>query len=254
MTMIRKIRGASLSLSRPVTRFTRAKLAYQLEDIDVFDVSETASDLIKEEEGSNIQSSLKLSFTRDTRDSFYVAHRGNRSQLSTKVAGGPLGFDTDLYNVEFRSSQYIPMPFDHVLNLRGTVETVKEYGDSDRVPIFDRLFMGGARTVRGFDYRDIGPRDDTGEAVGGKSSVYGTAEYVVPVLDSFRLAGFYDFGAVNEEAWDFGLDAINSSYGFGVRLDLPGFPLQLDYSWPLEADEFNDRTGGRFSFLIGYFY
>ena len=246
--------GGSVSLSRPVTAFTRARLAYQLEEVSVYNVDETASDLIKQEEGDALRSVVSLSFTRDTRNNFYVATRGSRSRLSGDLAGGPLGFDVDFYNVEFRSNLYVPLLFDHVLSLKGAVGTVQEYGDSEHVPIFDRRFLGGARSVRGFDFREVGPKDEEGEPVGGNSSVYGTVEYIIPLAPKFRLASFYDFGAVNADSYDFGTSDYNSSYGFGVRIDMPGFPLQLDYSWPLEADEFNDRSSGRFSFLIGYFF
>jgi outer membrane protein insertion porin family len=190
----------------------------------------------------------------DTRDNVFVPTRGNRSTASSTVAGGPFGGNTDLYQLQLRTSQYIPLWFDHVFNLRGWASVVEEYGDSDRVPIFDRLFLGGARTIRAFKYRDVGPKDETGEPIGGKSAIYGTAEYSIPVAEKLRLAVFYDTGMVYADAYEFDLGNLNSGVGTGVRLDFPGFPIQLDYSWPLEADEFNDRPSGRFSFWIGYTY
>ncbi len=67
-----------------------------------------------------------------------------------------------------------------------------------------------------------------------------------------RAAVFYDVGMVYEDAFDLDLGDLNSDYGIGLRLDIPGFPLQLDYAWPVEADEFNDSSSGRFNFFIGY--
>lgn len=243
--------GAAVSLSPSITRFTRLKLRYAIEDISVENVSEDASDLIKMEEGSRLKSSVTLSLTRNTLNSSFVPTRGNLSSISATLAGGPLGADTDLYELEAKTSQYVPMLFEHYLNIQGTATVVEEYGDADRVPLFDRLFLGGARTIRGFQYRDVGPKDETGEPIGGRTAAWASAEYNVPVMQKLRLVAFYDVGMVWEEAYDFS-GSLNSAWGIGVRIDIPGFPLQFDYAWPIEADEWNDQPSGRFSFLIGY--
>ncbi len=246
--------GGTLTLGKPLTSYDRINLIYGLEQIKVENVSSNASDLIKQEEGTRNKSSVTLELVHDTRDSFFVPTRGNRSTASATLAGGPFGGNTDLYQLQARSSQYFPLWFDHVLNFRGWISVVEEYGDSDRVPIFDRLFLGGARTLRGFKFRDVGPKDETGEPLGGKSALYGTAEYTIPVVEKVRLATFYDVGMAWTESYEFSLSELNSDLGLGIRLDFPGFPIQLDYAWPIKADEFNDRSSGRFSFWIGYTY
>ena len=229
-------------------------MTYGLEQIDVYNVSSNSSPTIQEEEGTRTKSYMTLELIHDTRDSVFVATRGNRSSISATVAGGPLGAETDLYGFQARTSQFFPLWFDHVFNLRGWAAVVEEYGDSDRVPIFDRLFLGGPRNVRGFKFRDVGPKDETGEPIGGQSALYGTAEYTIPVAEKVRLAAFYDAGLVDEEAYTFDFADLNTSIGIGVRFDFPGFPIQLDYAWPIETDEFNDDPSGRFSFWLGYVY
>ncbi len=261
--------GANITLGKPLGSFNRLNLIYGLEQVDVLNVSSNASELIKQEAGKRKKYSLTAEIVHDSRDNFFIATRGNRTILSATGAGGPLQGDTDIYSFEARSSQYFPLWFDHVLSLRGTASMVNEYGDSDRVPIFDRLFLGGARTVRGFKFRDVGPKDSTEEPIGGKSSVYATMEYTLPVAEKMRLAAFYDAGIVWSGLFDQNKDMaktfnagkefvgdgeINTSAGFGIRFDFPGFPIQLDYSWPLKADIFNDRRAGRFSFWLGYTY
>ncbi|MGD9874942.1 MAG: outer membrane protein assembly factor BamA [Kiritimatiellia bacterium] len=243
--------GAAVSLSPSVGRFTRLKLRYAIEDITVDNVSEDASELIRAEEGSRMKSAVTLSLTRNTLNSSFIPNRGNLSSISATLAGGPLGADTDLYELEAKTSQYVPLLFGHYLNLQGTAAVVEEYGDAESVPLFDRLFLGGARTIRGFQYRDVGPKDETGEPIGGRSAAWASAEYNVPVMKNLRLVTFYDVGMVWEEAYDFSGD-LNSAWGIGMRIDITGFPLQFDYAWPIEADEWNDQPSGRFSFLIGY--
>ncbi len=258
--------GGNISLGKPLGTHNRVNLIYGLENIDVYDVSTNASDLIQEEEGNRSKSSLTLELVHDTRNSVFIPTGGNRSSASAMGAGGPLGGETEIYGFTGRSSHFVPLWFDHVLNLRGYASMVDDYGEPGRVPIFDRLFLGGPRTVRGFKFRDVGPKvmdnNNDDEPYGGKSAICGTAEYTLPVAEKVRLAGFYDAGIVWADVFQKSDDPeiiggdgeLNSAIGVGVRFDFPGFPIQLDYAWPLKTDEFNDRPSGRFSFWIGYTY
>ena len=246
--------GGNITLGKPLGTFNRINFIYGLENIEVHNVDTNASDLIKAEEGKNLKSSLTLEVVRDTRDNSFVATRGARSSVSAMYAGGPLAGDVDIYQLEAQTAAYWPIWFDHVFNLRGWIAVVDSHGSEDRVPLFDRLFLGGARTLRGFKYRKVGPKDEDGEPIGGRSGWYATAEYTIPVVDKLRFATFYDMGMVYDEAYEFETSEYNSDWGVGIRLDFPGFPLRLDYAWPLEADEFNDRSSGRFQFSIGYVF
>jgi outer membrane protein insertion porin family len=246
--------GGSVSLGKPLDGFNRVRLTYSLQEYKIYDVDEDASQTIKDEEGSRIKSAMTLELIHNSRDRSYAPTRGTKASVGVTLAGGPLAGETDLYSLEGNVSHLIPLWFSHIFSLRGQVAVVDEYGDADRVPIFDRLFLGGARSLRGFKYRDVGPKDEFGEPIGGKSSIFGSAEYTVPLAARVRLAVFYDIGMVYEDAYEFDLGDYNSDFGFGVRFDIPQFPLHLDYAWPLEADEFNDRSSGRFNFLLGYLF
>lgn len=244
--------GMNLSLGKPLTRFTRINFIYGLEEISVYDVDEDASQQIKDEEGDRIKSSFTTELVFDSRDNAFIPNRGTRASLSGMVAGGPLMGDTDIYRLEANQSTFWPLWFDHVFNIRAWIATVDYYGDSDRVPIFDRLFLGGARTLRGFKFREVGPKDEDGEPLGGQTSWFAMAEYTVPLARLVRVAAFYDIGMVYVDPYDIEWSEYNSDVGVGIRFDIPGFPLRFDYAWPLETDEFNDRSSGRFQFSIGY--
>ncbi len=245
--------GGRFSLSKPISPFTRGTLSYTLESIDISDVSPTASSVIKAEEGSRVKSTLGTRITRDTRDQVFVPTRGNKTSGAAELSGGPFLGDTDTVFFELKSSHHWSVGNGHVLNLRGAAQTVHSYG-SDDVPLFDRLFLGGPRTLRGFEYRDVSPRaaDDPDEPIGGETSFFASLEYTVPLWDKIRGAVFYDIGTVNDGSFDFGTDHLNSDYGFGVRFDLPMFPLRLDYAFPHLTDDENDDASGRWNFLLGY--
>lgn len=249
--------GASVSVSKGLGRFSMVRVKYSLEEIEVFDVGDSASALIKEEEGLRTKSALAVTLRTDMRDSVFIPTRGSHMSVSAHVAGGPLNFDTDLYGVECRAGQYWPLWFGHVLNIRGWAAVVEEYGESDRVPIFDRLFLGGPRSLRGFGYRKAGPKDENGEALGGRSAATANAEYTIPLIEKIRLAFFYDIGNVWEEVYDFDLSSYYSDVGVGIRFDVPGFPIRFDWAWPLENDVYPGDDLSRapeFQFSLGYAY
>ena len=258
--------GGRTTLGVPITTFDRVNLSYGLEQIRIYDVDEDASEWVHEEEGSRMKSSSTLELVRDTRDRQFLSTRGFRGSLAGHLAGGPLGADTDHYGFSVSASQYFPLWFEHVLNIRGGARMVQEFGDSDRVPIFDRMFLGGPMSVRAIKNRKLGPKDEQNEPRGGRSSANVTVEYTFPILSMLRGAIFYDGGIVwsdifkkegvlNEEtgAEEFMVgDAYwCDGYGIGIRLDFPGFPLQLDYGWPINHDE-RLKDSGRFSFNVGY--
>lgn len=252
--------GGRTTFGVPLTSFDRINLSYCLEQIEIFNVDTNASSWVFDEEGRRLKSSSTLELVRDTRDKQFLSTRGFRGSVAASLAGGPLGGETDHYGFSANASQYFPLWFGHVLNFRGGARMVKEFGDADRVPIFDRMFLGGPMSVRAIKNRKLGPKDEEGDARGGRSSANFTAEYTYPILPMLRGAFFYDGGIVwqglFEEEENPDVPVVGDGYwcdgiGVGIRLDFPGFPLQLDYGWPLHHDE-RLPDSGRISFNIGY--
>jgi outer membrane protein insertion porin family len=106
--------------------------------------------------------------------------------------------------------------------------------------------------MRGFRFRDVGPKDIFGNPVGGQSLARFTVEYTFPIIEMARGAIFYDMGYVNPGSWSFGTDNLNSNYGIGLLVDIPAIgPIRIDYGIPIRSDFFNDSSG-RFQFNVGY--
>jgi outer membrane protein insertion porin family len=180
-----------------------------------------------------------------------LTRKGTRIDFSTYVAGGPLGGDVQIYGFDLSASQYFHLPFDTILLFDAEVATVATWGSGGSVPIYDRLYLGGANNLRGFKYQDVGPKDQFGDDLGGNSLARFTVEYTVPIIERVRGAVFYDTGFVNAGSWSFGTHNVNSDFGFGLRLDLPIGPIRIDYGIPVQADKFNNSSG-RFQFSVGY--
>ncbi len=240
---------------------------YTLERIAIKDVSPSASQAIKDEQGGRMASRIFSSIAWDTRNNVLSPNKGNLTQLSTAFSGGPLGGQTDTYSFELKSSQYFPGFLDgHIFEMHAAAGVTDNHG-SNRVPLYDRWFLGGQNTVRGYRFRKVGPRDDTNESIGGKTYWFGSAEYSIPIMRRVRAAAFYDIGMVYQDAYS--LDSAykfkntvgttvhddsnfyNDNVGVGVRLQLPIGPLRLDYGFPITGDGRNDGSG-RFQFGAGY--
>jgi outer membrane protein insertion porin family len=248
--------GGAVSLSKPLPGPNRVQLRYEIESSRISDVSDTNeyyhADAPAEtysfvrEQDRVLKSTVGLSLQHDTRDNAFIPSRGNRVSLFGNVTGGILGGNTDIYNVGFRTSHYLPLWFRHVFSLRTRYEVVDSYGRSDEVPIDERLFLGGGHTLRGFDYRDVGPKvrpmgagagDDRYRPVGGRSLAMASVEYTLPLVQGIRLGAFYDVGNAWREAFELDLADMASSAGLGVRLDVPGFPIRVDRAWVVHPDD-----------------
>jgi len=129
---------------------------------------------------------------------------------------------------------------------------VAPWGNSTEVPFYDRFYLGGPDSLRGFDYRDVGPRDrdDEDESVGGNSYSMVSFEYLFRVAEPLGLVVFYDWGFVNENDFDFSMSDYADNWGVGARVMLMGSPLQLDLGIPITSPD-GTEGGTQFNFSFG---
>jgi outer membrane protein insertion porin family len=243
--------GFDLSARKNLTDFMYVRGGYRLENVGIHDLDDDVSETIRQEEGDRLKSQLSAGITYDSRDNYFLTRRGHKIDLQAYVAGGFLGGNTDIYGWDLEASKYFLLPGDTILTLNAEVASVATWAGGDRVPIFDRLYLGGANNLRGFRFRDVGPKDEDGEPIGGNSLARFTVEYTFPIVEKVRGAVFYDGGFVNRGSYEFGGGNYNSDVGIGVRLDLPIGPVRIDYGIPITSDRFNDSSG-KFNFNIGY--
>lgn len=252
--------GGRVTLTRALWNdYWRGSIGYSLYSVGLVDVEPTAAPEILAEEGHFLVSKPIGRISYDSRNSVLLPNRGQLTQLEVGVAGGPFGGDADYYSWELTSSHYFPglLP-GHVIELilRGGV--IDSWDSSGRVPLYDRWTLGGLFTLRGYEYRSVGPYDSLGqEPLGGRTYWYASVEYSVPVIERIRLAAFYDVGNVYPDAYSFdragpGYGPYSDNWGVGIRLEIPGMgPLRLDYAIPITHDDFVSGNG-RFQFSVGY--
>lgn len=242
--------GGAVQLRKPLGQFLAVNAEYKLEGIDIYDVDDDAPPQISTESGFYTRSAVSGGLTFDSRDNLFLTRRGTYVALNGFVAGGGLGGDVQDYGVSLEGSQHVLLPWDIIFLFRGQLATVDTWGDSSVVPLFDRLWLGGANNLRGFNFREVGPNED-GDYYGGSSLGYMTLEATFPIISRVRGALFTDWGYVNVDPWDFSSSDYNADYGFGIRLDLPIGPIRVDYGIPFTTDGHNG-SAGRIQFNIGY--
>ena len=257
--------GTSLRLEKALNDFLRAQAQYTIQGIS-YGVDSSASKELQSQAGSSLRSSILLSLVHDMRDSVFLTTKGMRSEISTELAGGPLGGNVSNYKLNAKSTVFFPFFDKQVLQLLGAVGTVSSFNNTPRqtvteadgstvrvddVPLFDRYFLGGANTLRGFTYGQVGPKDINGQPVGGNTTANAMAEYSVPVVERVRVAAFFDIGEVERNSYSFSVSDIKSDAGLGVRLNLPVGPLRLDYGYPIQSDSLTGRSG-KIQFSSGF--
>jgi outer membrane protein insertion porin family len=242
--------GGAIQLRKPLGQFVAANIEYKLEGVDIFDIANDAPVEISSQEGLYTRSAVSAGLSYDSRDNLFLTRRGTYVNLTGFVAGGGLGGDVQDYGVSLEGSQHILLPWDFIFLVRGQLATVSSWGGASDVPLFDRLWLGGANNLRGFDFREVGPNSD-GDYYGGNSLGYMTLEMTFPIMSRVRGAVFTDWGYVNSPSWSFDAGSYNADYGLGIRLDLPIGPIRIDYGIPFVSDAYNGGSG-KIQFNIGY--
>jgi outer membrane protein insertion porin family len=219
--------GGDLRFGKELTEFIRTDLMYKLERIDVRDVTSDASRFIREQEGRKTTSAFSLGFTMDMRDDFFAPSRGARHTLSITNAGGILGGDNYFVKAVGETSWYFPMPLKTVLNLRGKAGIIEPYGGRE-APIYERFFVGGLYSVRGFEYGQAGPVDENREPIGAEKMVVLTSELIFPLARELGLRGavFWDVGKGFDKFSE--VTPLRTGVGVGIRWFSPFGPIHID--------------------------
>lgn len=254
--------GARLLFGYPLGEYTNLNWNYRLERYVIEDIDDDANKVIKDMEGTNWASALYVSAKRDTTDKRINPTKGGTQQLSVEYGGGLIGGDDNFVKYIGDVSQYYPLFLGTIFHGHAQMGYVMKNG-SDDIPAFERFYLGGMNSVRGYEERTISPLYDSeegaagyeeGDEKGGNKEFFVNLEYLIPLHKEMGILGVIFFDAGNswddDESMDFEL---YKSVGAGVRWYSPLGPLRLEYGYPL--DELHDeKRQGRFEFSVGQFF
>jgi outer membrane protein insertion porin family len=266
-----KITGGDLRFGKELTDKLRLDLMYKLEQIDVYDVKETASTYIKDQRGKKTTSAISISPSIDTRDDYFNPRRGARHSISIQNAGGILGGDNYFVKVTGETSWFFPLPLNTTLNLRAKAGLITPYGGKT-LPIYEKFFVGGIQTVRGFEYGKAGPVDENDEPAGAKMMAVFNAEWIFPLAREIGLRGalFFDVGKGFDKLSDKshtvvdpdtnriltrpgkGLFPLKFGAGPGIRWFSPFGPIHIDIGFNLNPKK--GEKGNVIEFTAGTVY
>ena len=253
-----KSTGSNLTFGFPAADFSRVFVNYSYEQVTMTDLNEAFLDptCIVREDGctsialsdlSRVSSDALESIRRNpfVFDSLLIGEGGRRTvskviptfvhnsvdnpifpntgeRLSLSIDLAVLGGNTQFYKPSLEAVKFFRHTPRTSFGMRGQVQFIAPLRDTKTLPIFEKLFMGGEYTVRGFDIRSIGPSDpETGLVLGGNKSLLFNAEYMISIVSQVRLIAFYDAGQVADDRQSFSLDAFRTSTGAEIRFFMP---------------------------------
>ncbi|MBN2704835.1 MAG: outer membrane protein assembly factor BamA [Deltaproteobacteria bacterium] len=245
-------RGIRFHFGKPINEYTSWSAGYRWEKVKIFNISETASDYIRDEEGTTTTSQVYFSLIRDRRDNYLFPTRGYKLKGTLVFAGGPLGFDNDFYKIIIEGHKFYPFKWDSAFHLWGLFGYADGYGGQE-LPLYERFYVGGLKSVRGFDFGEAGPEDENGDVIGGTKELILSAEWIFPLLKDMGLKGviFYDAGKAFDHNENLSFD-LRHSVGFGIRWKSPMGPLRIEWGFNLDPED--DEKSSVWDFSVGTFF
>jgi outer membrane protein insertion porin family len=240
--------GGSLRFGYPLIDYSRIAVSYVYDIADIKNVDEDAADSIKRDEGENIKSSITTRLRYDSRNNLFHPTRGSAHSVSYEFAGigGTVGFN----KIIAETGWYFPLFWELVGVLHSKGGYVKELQGMD-LPDYEKFYMVGIDSLRGFERDDLSPRDENGTEVGGTRFVQGNVEVRFPLVPQAGVYGvtFFDTGDIWGGGEDVELDNMRESAGAGIRWLSPMGPVRLEYGWILDPKE-TDAASGAWEFSM----
>ena len=248
--------GFALKAGHPVGEYSRILAIYRLEFAEVYDVDFFASDIIRDQEGTSTVSSITTTYSYNTTDNRLDPSKGTDLEASWEFAG--LGGTEHYSKYVLDVRHFWPFVWDTVLSARGQIGYVHEW-QNEEVPIDERFYLGGIRSLRGFESREVGPRDEFGDFIGGETEAFFNFEFIFPLYQELNIKGvtFFDVGNAwsSDDYWGEDDEVFGSwrySTGAGIRWLSPLGPMRFEYGINLDPRDYESDT--KFDFMIGRFF
>lgn len=244
--------GGKLNFAYPLGEYTALSWSYRLEQYTISNVDEDADEDIKDMEGDNWASTLYASISRDTTDRLLNPTRGTKNTLSLEYSGGVIGGDDNFIKTIYDFSYYKPLWWEHIFHWHFRLGYVTKNGEEE-IPTFERFYLGGIDSVRGYPGREIAPKYDNGDYKGGNKEFFTNVEYLFPLYKEMGILGlvFFDAGNTWDESESMDTD-LYKSVGTGIRWYSPLGPLRLEFGYAL--DELDGERPKKLEFSVGQFY
>ncbi|MBZ7937836.1 outer membrane protein assembly factor BamA [Campylobacter molothri] len=238
--------GFDITVGRQFARYYNVSLTYNLEQSDIYHLSptllRTGYDL-----GKSIKSSISPALSFNNTDDYYLPRSGIIASTSLEYAG--IGGDQKFLSSSTRFNFYQGLQdyigYDLIYRYKASFYKVWNRG---YLPINQRIYLGGIRSIRGFESRTVSPKNEWGDEVGGTIAFANSVELSFPLIDRIKLRGsmFFDYGMIGRKNLD---EIKRMSTGVGLEWITPIGPLQLIFAKPLNKKKGDDTS--TFEFNLG---
>jgi len=244
--------GFGITFGYPIWEKIIGYVGYKLASNDVTDVLPTASQTIKDQEGTTTQSGILTSLGRDTTDDSIFPTTGSRNRLAADFYGGPFGGDVSLAKYNTSSTFFFKVPpfnEDLVFSPRVRLGYIQPF-EGKEIPVYERYVLGGINSIRGL--KDVGPRDPvTGDVLGGTTMLLFNFELIFPLVKNAGMKGVVFFDTGNAWNYEYDLGDMRKTCGAGIRWYSPIGPLRLEWGYVLDRQD--GEPAYRWDFTIGWF-
>ncbi len=253
--------GGSLTFGRELFQFFTLSVGYNIEKISVNNFSSNVP-LFFQNNSSGLTSSILSTMAYDRRNNRITTTRGSYNAVTSEYAGNGVGGDNNYWKIYAESRLYIPLPYKSVFKTRGLFGYLKAL-DNNTTPLFERFFMGGVNSLRGYDINTVGPRlqipssatgGDQSFTYGGTRMILINSEVEFPLYEpaGFHAVAFFDAGQSFAENEQINISRIRSDYGFGLRWNSPFGPLRFEWGFPINRQ--SGESSQVFNFTIGQIF
>lgn len=254
----RKGEGFGLSTSFRFWRYYGASLGYDFENVEISDVN-AQLDIINNPyyymyyfEGKRKISSLTPTIYYSTVDSPIFPTSGTKYLVNYSYSGGFLGGDIDMHKLKVQFVKFIPLwKRKHTIGIQAVYQGLKGFGEKD-IPIYEKFFLGGEQSIRGYDIYRIGPRTESGAVTGGTKAFFINLEYQVPITPQFSAALYYDMGNAYDKGVPISFKNFYSSTGLELKVFIPmlSVPFRLIFAYNSRL-LFSTESHFAFRFAVG---
>lgn len=249
--------GARTSWQRRIfDDFTSVAVGYKFEVVRVKNVGHRLKDYFRAEDldGTFQVSQPSLSITRDTRDSLTDPTEGYNLNFFASITPQIFGSSSTYYRMEAKGSYYLSFFDKAIIAMVGAkFGTVSCFDRDEDVPVFERYFMGGSESLRGFEYRSVSPTYNR-RNIGGQTMLLLTSEISHPIWGPIRGAAFIDVGNAWRNSYCLRVSDINIGAGYGLRIKIPqlNVPIKLDLAYPVLNNQEHASSRVRIHFNVGF--
>ncbi len=242
-------RGGVLRFSYPIFDYTRIFTAYKYETAKIDNIDANASNTIFELEGTNTESTITAGIRYDSRDKLFNPTEGQNHALTVQYSG--LGGDIGFTKYKAEVGVYIPLFWETTGFIHSEGGYINDVSGK-LLPDYEKFYLGGINSLRGFDWRDIFVPDEDGAKTGGYKYVQLNLEYIFPLVKKAGLVGviFYDTGNVYGKDENIDLGNLRQSAGGGFRWYSPLGPIRIEYGYILDRKD-TDDSSGQWEFSMG---